>query len=80
VIEILRRWFVRLEKDETINDSFRIGLVRLRARLASRLKHEQWQAFGLPLLTSTARDSHYSMMLTGSGSPTCKPTCSPNPG
>ena len=42
---LLYRWFVRLEKDETINDSFRIGLVRLRARLASRLKHDQWQAF-----------------------------------
>jgi hypothetical protein len=42
---LLYRWFVRLEKDETINDSFRIGLVRLRARLASHLKHEQWQAF-----------------------------------
>lgn len=42
---LLYRWFVRLEKDETINDSFRIGLVRLRARLAWRLKHEQWQAF-----------------------------------
>lgn len=42
---LLYRWFVRLEKDETINDSFRIGLVRLRARLASRLSHEQWQAF-----------------------------------
>ncbi|MGH9752701.1 MAG: transposase [Blastocatellia bacterium] len=42
---LLYRWFVRLEKDETINDSFRIALVRLRARLAFRLKHEQWQAF-----------------------------------
>jgi hypothetical protein len=42
---LLYRWFARLEKDETINDSFRIALVRLRARLASRLKHEQWQAF-----------------------------------
>ena len=42
---LLYRWFVRLEKDETISDSFRIGLVRLRARLASRLTHEQWQAF-----------------------------------
>jgi len=42
---LLYRWFVRLEKDETINDSFRIALVRLRARLASRLKHEQWHAF-----------------------------------
>jgi hypothetical protein len=42
---LLYRWFVRLEKDETINDSFRIALVRLRARLASRLTHEQWQAF-----------------------------------
>ena len=42
---LLYRWFVRLEKDETINDSFRIGLVRLRARLALCLKHEQWQAF-----------------------------------
>lgn len=42
---LLYRWFVRLEKDETINDSFRIALVRLRARLALRLKHEQWQAF-----------------------------------
>lgn len=42
---LLYRWFVRLEKDETINDSFRIALVRLRARLAFRLEHEQWQAF-----------------------------------
>lgn len=42
---LLYRWFVRLEKDETISDSFRVALVRLRARLASRLKHEQWQAF-----------------------------------
>lgn len=42
---LLYRWFVRLEKDETINDSFRIAMVRLRARLASRLTHEQWQAF-----------------------------------
>lgn len=42
---LLYRWFVRLEKNETTNDSFRIGLVRLRARLAWRLKHEQWQAF-----------------------------------
>jgi len=42
---LLYRWFVRLEKDETINDSFRVALVRLRARLAARLKHEQWQAF-----------------------------------
>jgi Transposase DDE domain len=42
---LLYRWFVRLEKNETTNASFRIGLVRLRARLALRLKHEQWQAF-----------------------------------
>ena len=42
---LLYRWFVRLEKDETINDSFRIAMVRLRARLASRLSHDQWQAF-----------------------------------
>lgn len=42
---LLYRWFVRLERDETIDDSFRIALVRLRARLASRLTHEQWQAF-----------------------------------
>jgi len=42
---LLYRWFVRLEKDETINDSFRVGLVRLRGRLALRLKHEQWQDF-----------------------------------
>ena len=42
---LLYRWFVRLEKDEMINDSFRIALVRLRARLASSLKHDQWQAF-----------------------------------
>jgi hypothetical protein len=42
---LLYRWFVRLEQDETVNDSFRVALVRLRARLASRLKHEQWQAF-----------------------------------
>jgi integrase len=42
---LLYRWFVRLEKDEMINDSFRIALVRLRARLASRLSHDQWQAF-----------------------------------
>ena len=42
---LLYRWFVRLEKDETINDSFRVAMVRLRARLASRLTHEQWQAF-----------------------------------
>ena len=42
---LLYRWFVRVEKDETINDSFRIALVRLRARLAFRLEHEQWQDF-----------------------------------
>lgn len=42
---LLYRWFVRLEKDETINDSFRVALVRLRARLAARLKHEHWQTF-----------------------------------
>jgi len=42
---LLYRWFVRLEKEETINDSFRIALVRLRARLSARLAHEQWQAF-----------------------------------
>src|SRR5262249_30767927 len=42
---LLYRWFVRLEQDEPLNDSFRIALVRLRARLAARLQHEQWQAF-----------------------------------
>ena len=42
---LLYRWFVRLEKDETIDDGFRVAMVRLRARLASRLNHEQWQAF-----------------------------------
>jgi hypothetical protein len=42
---LLYRWFVRLDNDETIDDSFRIGMVRLRARLASRLTHEQWQEF-----------------------------------
>lgn len=42
---LLYRWFVRLELDETISDSFRVALVRLRARLALHLKHEQWQAF-----------------------------------
>ena len=41
---LLYRWFVRLEQDETLNDSFRIALVRLRARLALRLHHDQWQA------------------------------------
>lgn len=46
---LLYRWFVRLEKDEMLNDSFRIAMVRLRTRLASRLSHEQWQA----LLTQT---------------------------
>ena len=54
---LLYRWFVRMEKDETINDSFRIGLVRLRARLASRLKHEQWQAF-LTKTVEQAQDQH----------------------
>ena len=42
---LLYRWFVRLEKDETVSDSFRIALLRLRARLASCLTHDQWQDF-----------------------------------
>lgn len=42
---LLYRWFVRLEKDEVINDSFRIALVRLRARLAFSLGHDHWQSF-----------------------------------
>ena len=53
---LLYRWFVRLEKDETINDSFRIALVRLRARLVSRLKHEQWQAFLAKTVEQASRE------------------------
>ena len=58
---LLYRWFVRLEKDETINDSFRIALVRLRARLAFRLKHEQWQAF-LAKTVEQALAQHRSLL------------------
>lgn len=62
---LLYRWFVRLEKDETLNDSFRIAMVRLRTRLASRLGHEQWQA----LLTQTvelAQAQHRLLSLANS--------------
>jgi len=60
---LLYRWFVRLDKDETINDSFRIGLVRLRARLASCLKHEQWQAF-LAQTVAPALSQHRLLLAT----------------
>ena len=42
---LLYRWFVRLEKDATLNDSFRIALVRLRQRLARALSEQQWHDF-----------------------------------
>ncbi|MBO0722718.1 MAG: transposase [Blastocatellia bacterium] len=60
---ILYRWFVRLDKDETINDSFRIGLVRLRARLAFCLSHEQWQAF-LAQTVASALSQHRLLLVT----------------
>jgi hypothetical protein len=60
---LLYRWFVRLAKDETINDSFRIGLVRLRARLARCLEHEQWQEF-LAQTVAPALTQH-RLLLTG---------------
>jgi IS5 family transposase len=66
---LLYRWFVRLEKDETINDSFRIALVRLRARLASRLEDEQWQAF-LARTVEQALTQH--RLLLGAASPTAE--------
>lgn len=64
---LLYRWFVRLEKEETINDSFRIGLVRLRARLASRLNHDQWQAF-LAQTVELAQTQHRLLMAAASSS------------
>lgn len=60
---LLYRWFVRLDKDEMINDSFRIGLVRLRARLARYLKHEQWQAF-LAQTVESALTQHWLPLAT----------------
>jgi hypothetical protein len=58
---LLYRWFVRLEKDEVIGDSFRIGLVRLRARLALRLTDDQWQAF-LARTVSLAQAQHHLLL------------------
>jgi Transposase DDE domain len=62
---LLYRWFVRLEKDEPINDSFRIGLVRLRARLARSLNHDQWQAF----LAQTVRQAQAQHQLLLAAAP-----------
>jgi hypothetical protein len=54
---VLSRWFVRLEHDEVINDSFRIALLRLRQRLARRLGPEQWHDFLKQTVTLAQR--HY---------------------
>ncbi|MGH9799272.1 MAG: hypothetical protein ACRD82_02830 [Blastocatellia bacterium] len=67
---LLYRWFVRLEKDETINDSLRIAMVRLRARLASRLKPDQWQAF-LAKTVVQAQSQH--RLLLAAAPPTAEP-------
>ncbi|MGH9929816.1 MAG: transposase, partial [Pyrinomonadaceae bacterium] len=61
---LLYRWFARLEKDETINDSFRVALVRLRARLASRLSHDQWQEF-LAKTVEQAQVQHRLLLAAG---------------
>lgn len=42
---VLSRWFVGLEHDEVITDSFRIALLRLRQRLAQQLGIEKWHDF-----------------------------------
>jgi Transposase DDE domain len=67
---LLYRWFVRLEKGETINDSFRIALVRLRARLAFHLKHEQWQAF---LAQTVEQAIAQALLLPAAAQPAAEP-------
>jgi hypothetical protein len=62
---LLYRWFVRLEKDEVPGDGFRIGLVRLRARLTRRLKPGQWQAF-LAKTISLAQAQHHLLSVANS--------------
>lgn len=42
---VLSRWFVRLDHDQVINDSFRIALLRLRQRLALQLGPQKWHDF-----------------------------------
>jgi hypothetical protein len=42
---VLYRWFVRLELNQTISQAFRLRMVRLRARIMTRLGPERLQAF-----------------------------------
>jgi len=42
---VLYRFFVRLDQDETVTEAFRIRMVRLRQRIMRRLGPERWQAF-----------------------------------